>query len=676
MPGVSRLILRASEKYPRYSEADVIDLTDGRLLLAVGRKEGSADDARGSLIGLFSGDGGASWDDGPHVIQDPFDDAWGLMSVSLCRSPRGVHLFFLARGPDAKSDTRVYQILSSDEGKTWSRPQRISVRTSGYHIVNNARAIRTSRGRMIVPVAFCDDIRRRFNGQIDFCLLSDDDGVTWREGESIALDGEPLMEPGVAECADGSLYMTIRTRLGVLYESRSRDGGVTWANPPTPTKLISPAAPSTVTRDPGSKDLWLIWIRRDGKATWKQRTPLALAVSHDHGVTWDASREIEADPHHGYGYVSADVIKDHVLLTCYDWPDNGQKSFETTSLRQRTIPIAWFRGGPTPPAFVGDPDAVLSAEKQVVSTNSGLIVENDRWRLWYTTGRLGPRGEALSVRYAESRDLGRTWKESDADVLPNCYHASAHREGGDIVLYAWRRDDQTNGLFRYVSSDGGKTFAADPDPALIAHPFAADAVKQQAGDGCVSNDAFDIVRNDRGTWEYFAACLEKASDPRTIIKHDNAAGWVRWIGRAASVDGVRFTPLEIVIRPDYAAGDPFDTQFYGIQVFRRRGFYLGLLHIFHVQSQTILPEWAWSHDGQSWARTGVPCIALGDEGKFDSRMIVFGSVAMTADELIWLYSGSNWRHNAFKNGTVTSAIGRATLALKALDAWLDALPQP
>jgi hypothetical protein len=676
MAGVSRLVLVASAKYPRYSEADLIELNDGRLLLALGRKEGSADDARGSIIGLFSGDRGATWDDEPHVIQAPFDDAWGLMSVSLCRSPRGVHLIFLARGPDAKSDTRVYQIVSADEGKSWSKPQRINVRGGGYHIVNNARVIRTTRGRMIVPVAFCDDIRQHFNGQIDFCLLSDDDGVTWRESAPIALGGEPLMEPGVAECADGSLYMTIRTKLGVLYESRSRDGGATWTNPPTPTKLISPAAPSTVARDPSSNDLWMIWINRDGKATWKQRTPLAVAVSHDHGVTWEPPREIESDPHHGYGYVSVDVVKDQVLLTYYDWADEGQKSFANTNLRQRTVPLAWFRGQPTPPVFKAGAEPVLRAKDQIISANSGLIVEKDRWRLWYTAGTLSPKGEVLSVRYAESHDRGQTWKSDENDLLPHCYHPSAHRDGDDIILYAWRRDDSTNGLFRYVSSDGGKTFAPDPDHALIAHPFAADAIKRQAGDGCVSNDAFDIIRNDRGTWEYFAACLEKASDPRTIIKHDNAAGWLRFIGRSASADGVHFTPPEIVIQPDYAAGDPFDTQFYGLQVFRRRGFYLGLLHVFHVESQTIQPEWAWSHDGQSWARTNVPCIALGDEGRFDSRMILFGSLTMTADELIWLYSGSNWRHNAFRKGAVTSAIGRATLALKDLDAWLDSLPQP
>jgi hypothetical protein len=225
-----------------------------------------------------------------------------------------------------------------------------------------------------------------------------------------------------------------------------------------------------------------------------------------------------------------------------------------------------------------------------------------------------------------------------------------------------------------VSDDDGKTFAPDPPRALMAAWWTKAAA---AAGGRVSNDAFDLVRNDRGTWEYFAAAMEKPSDPRAVFKHDNAAGWVRVIGRSASApgDGVTFSPLEIILRPDYTI-DPIDTQFYGMQVFRHHGFHLGLLHVFRADSQIIQPQWAWSHDGQSWTRTRIPCIALGDEGAFDSRMIVFGAVIVSEDELVWLYSGSDWRHNAFKAGEVSSSIGRATLPRAELDAWLETLPQP
>jgi hypothetical protein len=215
---------------------------------------------------------------------------------------------------------------------------------------------------------------------------------------------------------------------------------------------------------------------------------------------------------------------------------------------------------------------------------------------------------------------------------------------------------------------------------LIAFHNAKPATKAKAGEGRVSNDAFDLLRNANGSYEYFAAGVKKATDPRTIIPHDNAPGLLREIVHATSSDGINWSAVETIIAPDYDDGDggrdPFDTQFYGMHVFRRRRFYLGLLHTYHVQSQTIQPEWAWSHNGVNWCRTHTPCIPLGDEGSFDSRMILFGRTVEAEDELVWLYSGYDWRHNAFRKGQVSSAIGRATLPLAELDAWLATLPQP
>jgi hypothetical protein len=343
LPGTSRLILTATDKYPRYSEGDVIELKDGRLLLSVGRKEGASDFAAGTIVGMYSRDGGQTWDGEPHVIQAPWGGMVDLMSTSFVRTPRGIHLLFLGRGKDAKGDTRPYQMISTDEGKTWSDPQSISLRP-GYYVVNNARVIRTSKGRLLVPAAYVERIDKNYDGQSTLVLYSDDDGVTWKESNVLSLHGKPLMEPGVAECADGSIYMTIRTALGVLYEARSHDGGATWGEL-APTKLPSPAAPSTVVRAPGSEELWMFWCN-NAAAKWKDRTPQVFARSTDNGRTWSEPRVIEHAPKHSYGYISFTRVKGDALLTYYDWEDKGQGGFHMTSLRQRTIPLTWFGDSP------------------------------------------------------------------------------------------------------------------------------------------------------------------------------------------------------------------------------------------------------------------------------------------------------------------------------------------
>ena len=348
---------------------------------------------------------------------------------------------------------------------------------------------------MLVPAAYVERIDKDYDGQSVLVLHSNDDGVTWRESNVLKSDNA-LMEPGVAECADGSIYMTIRTAVGVLYEARSRDGGATWGDL-APTKLPAPAAPSTVVRAPGSDELWLFWCN-NAKGKWKDRSPQVFAASKDHGRTWSEPRFVEDDPKHSYGYISFTRVKDHALLTYYDWADNGQPAFHMTSLRQRTIPLAWLRGEVVPPVF---------------------------------------------------RKVGEA----------------------------------------------------------------------------------------------------KAADVRTDA----------------------LTPFD-----DDADGDASDARFLGMRVFRRGGFHLGRLHVLHVKSRTIQPEWAWSHTGDNWSRTRTPCIALGDEGSFDTRAILCGDVTQTGDALTCLYRGSNRGHDDSPDNNAPPAIGRAVLPLADLDAWLDSLPQP
>src|SRR5690242_19955511 len=134
LPGVSRRAVVATATFPRYSEGDVAEPADGRLLLAVGRKAGADDLAVASIVGALSAVGRVSGDGAVHVIRAPWGDGVDVMSASFGRAGRGVHIFFLGRGREATQDTRVYQMISADEGRTWGEPALVSTR-GGYHVV-------------------------------------------------------------------------------------------------------------------------------------------------------------------------------------------------------------------------------------------------------------------------------------------------------------------------------------------------------------------------------------------------------------------------------------------------------------------------------------------------------------------------------------------------------------
>ncbi len=352
-PGESRIIAAATTAHPRQSEAAAIELTDGRLLVAWGQKSGGDDFSEAAIVGMYSNDGGKTWDGTPHVVQAVWDGVIDVISPNFFRTPRGIHLILIGRNPAPEgapvheSLSQIYQSVSTDEGETWTHPEPITKRI-GYHIINNARVIRTTNGRIIAPLAYTPGpIYDHYDRQLIYCLYSDDDGMNWAASDDLKLSDAALMEPGIAECADGSLYMTIRTKLGYLYQARSYEEGASWVELGQST-IPSAEAPATVVRDPQSSDLWIFWCNTPYTGRWFERHDIAFAASSDNGATWSPPVTLEHDRTRSYGYVSWNVTGENVLLTYYDWKLSAGEpladgSFHMTHLRQRLIPLAWFR---------------------------------------------------------------------------------------------------------------------------------------------------------------------------------------------------------------------------------------------------------------------------------------------------------------------------------------------
>ncbi len=341
----------ACEEFPRHSEASLIDLGGKKLLLAWARKPGGDDFSSGSIIGMFSSDAGRTWDAKPHAIQKAWPGVFDVMSPSLLRSARGIHHFFAGRLSPKEGENlysaklAIFQAISCDEGRTWSSPTLVSLR-DGYNILVSARAVILECGRIVIPIAFVSGpIFEDYDKQRVFCYYSDNQGISWHESNHLSLPGVALMEPSVAQCSDGSLYMSIRTKLGYLYEAKSNDDGESWHSL-SKSSLASAEAPSTVIKDTRTRFLWIFWCNTPyvpGRSKWFERHDLAWAYSRDGGRTWSTPRTFEHNTKKSFGYVDARLIGDEVFLTYYDWPlDHAKPHFWGTSLRQTLFPVEWF----------------------------------------------------------------------------------------------------------------------------------------------------------------------------------------------------------------------------------------------------------------------------------------------------------------------------------------------
>jgi hypothetical protein len=315
------LVIEPGRENPRNSEADIVELKDGRLCLIYTRfTGGSGDHAAADLAMRISSDGGKSWSNDRIVVQRP--GGLNVMSVSLLRLANGqIALFYLRK--TSREDCRPLMCISTDEAATWSKPSVCITDKVGYYVLNNDRAVQLKSGRIVLPVAWHQGPGQpRDTAGVIMCYLSDDNGKTFRRSrdsfKGYAPDGRRItvQEPGVVELKDGRLMMFMRTNAASQYISYSRDGGETWSKA-QPSELISPLSPASIKRILWSGDLLCIWNDHSGTHPYLKgrRTPLCLAISKDEGETWSKSGIIEDNPDGWYCYTAITFVENRVLLS-------------------------------------------------------------------------------------------------------------------------------------------------------------------------------------------------------------------------------------------------------------------------------------------------------------------------------------------------------------------------
>ncbi len=320
-------IAAATAQNPRNSESDIIPLRDGRLLLGwtefyAGQ---GADDGAARIVGRVSTDGGRTWGDKYTLVEN--DGQCNVMEVNFLRLGSGaIALFHLQKNVEAGGtqtpDCRVMLRTSQDEGRTFGAPRQL---TGAQRYVETAsgRALRLTTGRILVE---CDTL------ETAFCLISDDDGTTWRESQPVRPAGGGCWEPAAVQRKDGRVLMFLRTGLGGQYQTLSDDGGQTWGTP-TITALRGTAAPIAIERIPTSGDLLAVWNNDlDGP---RARNPLSAAISRDDGKTWECFRNVADAAGDAFAYPSVTFVGDRALLTYFNDQDG-------ISLWLLGIPLKWF----------------------------------------------------------------------------------------------------------------------------------------------------------------------------------------------------------------------------------------------------------------------------------------------------------------------------------------------
>jgi sialidase-1 len=300
-----QVILPATREKPRRQEASAVQLLDGGLLLLWSEFEGRSDNARATIEAMVSPDRGQTW--GRPWTAVPNTAGLNVMSPAVRRLEDGALGLAYSHRQSTTDAARLF-VRSDDEGRTWSPPVRLPQEepyTTGCH----DRLAVLDGGRLVAPLHCTPDWHQHHLAVR--CAWSDDHGRSWRLSPALELprvadSGESgCIEPDVAQRADGSLLMAIRTAMGTVFRAESRDGGETWTGLRS-LEVVGPVAPALLRRVPGTADLLLVW---NWHYDWRERLAgrrqrLALAISNDGGDSWPLARRrvLEDDPAHTASY--------------------------------------------------------------------------------------------------------------------------------------------------------------------------------------------------------------------------------------------------------------------------------------------------------------------------------------------------------------------------------------
>jgi len=346
----TRIAVAATPEHPRQSEATMVELTDGRILMAWIEFSVASDCGLAHIATRVSSDHGASWGEHRILVTSQEGDL-NVFSPNFLRLPDGRILFVFFRyhtlHSNAIPSSSAFACYSEDEGATFAEPLPIwkeEPATFASHVVKQL-----STGRLLLPVERqTGRVWSPTDHEVVGVLTSDDGGDTWQSPRTwVDLPLRGVMEPHVEELRDGRVLMVMRTQLGSPFKTYSSDDGETWSKPQT-TGLACPESCPELTRLPKTGDLLLVWnngVYDPARNHYGKRTPLTVAVSRDDGSTWSCIKNIEDQPNGCYSNPACMITTSgKAILTYWATTYNEEGDMDTANmhLKAARFDVSWL----------------------------------------------------------------------------------------------------------------------------------------------------------------------------------------------------------------------------------------------------------------------------------------------------------------------------------------------
>jgi len=321
-----------SQEVPFYHNAypTVARLTSGRLLAVFGAY--SRDQSSALVAATISDDGGRTWSRAKQIVDNP--GLWdGDPNIIVDGSRTFVYVTTRVVKLTTIDKSTVFMTKTEDDGEHWSTPVEVFM-PKRYVAGKQHKGLRLGDGTLLMGYSWDlwaeKGTPARTEGEMNIAagILRSNDGIHWRPFGELHVwipkmtpySTNGLDEPSIVELADGEILMLLRTGSSRHYESRSRDGGLTWV-PPKPSSLTGHNTPTGLWRLDRSEEVIAIWNNSP-----VYRRPLSVAISADGGRTWSIPRNVaESDgPQVSYPSITQAADGTFVALWQQQLPQGGR----------------------------------------------------------------------------------------------------------------------------------------------------------------------------------------------------------------------------------------------------------------------------------------------------------------------------------------------------------------
>jgi sialidase-1 len=312
----------------------IVTAPNGDLIAAIDERVPSCGDLKWSkdinIVLRRSDDNGENWSDIEMVVDFPFGKSASDPSMIVDRITNEIFLFYNYMDLDKEKDVYYLHVVkSSDNGKTWTKPEDITSQIAkpewhnDFKFITSGRGIQTSKGKLLHCMVNLDSGMHLFG--------SDDHGKSWH---LIDTPVSPANESKVVELADGSWMVNARANGNKLrYIHVSYDEGKTWNSKPDP-QLIDPNCNASIIRytsiNDGYKKNRLLFSNAKME---KGRKNMTVRISYDEGKTWSDGKTIYTG---GSAYSTMTILENGNIGLFFEKDGYKQNPFLSFSLKWMT----------------------------------------------------------------------------------------------------------------------------------------------------------------------------------------------------------------------------------------------------------------------------------------------------------------------------------------------------